>query len=472
MAKMVVTGGGMIGLSTAMLLAKDGHEVTVLERDEQAPPASPDAAWDTWQRKGVNQFRMLHLLLSRFLQVTQVELPEVVAGLDAAGALRLNPMTSVPGEITGGFRPGDDAFELITARRPVAEAVVAATAAGTPGVTVRRGTPVRGLVTGTPVTPGVPHVVGVVTEDGEEVLADLVIDTAGRRSALPQLLATAGARPVVEELDDSGFVYYGRHFRSPDGSYPAAFGPLLQHYESVSILTLPADNGAWGVGLVTSAKDANLRALRDVDTWVRAVRSYPLIAHWIDAEPLDDEVAVMAKIEDRHREFVVDGSPVATGVLAVGDSWACTNPSVGRGVSIGLVHAVALRDLLRQGGLQDPLALATAWHETTLATVEPLFRETLDFDRHRLAEIEAQIRGEQYETDDIGWNLGRCLEAGAAVDPDLFRGAMRVANVLASGASVLSEPGVAQKAIDIGGPLRKEPAPGPTRPQLLATIGA
>ncbi len=38
MADVVVTGGGMGGLVTAMLLAGDGHAVTVLERDP-APAA-------------------------------------------------------------------------------------------------------------------------------------------------------------------------------------------------------------------------------------------------------------------------------------------------------------------------------------------------------------------------------------------------------------------------------------------------
>ena len=67
---------------------------------------------------------------------------------------------------------------------------------------------------------------------------------------------------------------------------------------------------------------------------------------WLDGEPLDDQVSVMAKIEERHRSFVLDGHPVAIGVVALADSWACTNPSVGRGISIGTIHAVGLRDLL------------------------------------------------------------------------------------------------------------------------------
>ena len=43
--RIVVLGAGMNGLTTAMLLARDGHEVTVLERDPAAPPPAPDA-WD------------------------------------------------------------------------------------------------------------------------------------------------------------------------------------------------------------------------------------------------------------------------------------------------------------------------------------------------------------------------------------------------------------------------------------------
>jgi 2-polyprenyl-6-methoxyphenol hydroxylase-like FAD-dependent oxidoreductase len=66
MADVVVTGGGMGGLVTAMLLAKDGHVVTVLERDPAPAPETPDEAWGDWERKGVNQFRMIHLFLPRF----------------------------------------------------------------------------------------------------------------------------------------------------------------------------------------------------------------------------------------------------------------------------------------------------------------------------------------------------------------------------------------------------------------------
>jgi hypothetical protein len=43
-------------------------------------------------------------------------------------------------------------------------------------------------------------------------------------------------------------------------------GPILQDCGSVSILTMPADDGTWGVAFTTSPQDRAARALRDVAT--------------------------------------------------------------------------------------------------------------------------------------------------------------------------------------------------------------
>ena len=200
---------------------------------------------------------------------------------------------------------------------------------------------------------------------------------------------------------------------------------------TVSTLTLPCRQRHVGLGIITSAKDAALRELKDVDTWMRTWRSFPLVAHWADGEPLDDDVAIMAKIEDRHRSFVVDGTPVATGVLAVADSWACTNPSLGRGASIGFMHAVALRDLLRVASIDVPMELAQRWHEVTEATVEPYYRATLDFDRHRLAEIDAGHRRARRTTRAIrSTRSARRWQSAAGKDPELFRALLKIVGVL------------------------------------------
>jgi 2-polyprenyl-6-methoxyphenol hydroxylase-like FAD-dependent oxidoreductase len=466
MADVIVVGGGIAGLCASMLLARDGHRVRLLERDPEAPPTSPEEAWAGWDRRGVNQFRMLHYFLPRFREVLEAELPDVAAALEADGALRWNPVALMPESRNGGLRPGDERYAVLTGRRPMVESTIAGIAAAQSGLEIRRGVAVRGLLAGESQAAGVPHVVGVVTDDGEELRAELVVDASGRRSPLPRWLAAVGARTPYEEREDTGFVYYGRHFRSSDGSVPPAFGPPLQPYDSVSFLTLPADNGTWAVGLVTSAADAALRAVRDPDVWTRLAKSFPLVAHWLEEEPISD-VDVMAKLEDRYRRYWVDGQPVATGVVAVADSWACTNPSVGRGASIGLLHAVCLRGLLRDVPTSEPLALVTRWDQVTASEVEPLYRDTLAFDRHRLAEIDAQIAGVPYETDDTAWTLGEALRHAATRDPDLLRARVDIASLLARGVDVFARPGITEKTLALGSP---EPAPGPSRTELLALV--
>jgi hypothetical protein len=245
---------------------------------------------------------------------------------------------------------------------------------------------------------------------------------------------------------------------------------MVMAYDTMSIITLACDNGTWGVAAVTSARDVELRRLQDLDVWKRVMKEYPLAAHWLDGEPLDERVVVMAKIEDEHRSFVIDGQPVATGVFALGDSWAATNPSVGRGVSIGTMHAMALRDLLRDAP-DDPLALAMAWHDATAASVEPWYEATLAFDRGRLAQMESEITGEPFEPD--SWfATNAALEASANKDHELLRCALDVAGVLELPSEVLSRPGVRELALDLGREWRDEKLPGPSRAELLAIVAA
>lgn len=477
--KIVSVGGGVVGLTTAMLLARDGHQVTVLERDAAGPPATPQGAWDDWERRGVNQFRLLHFIQPGYRGIAEREIPELLDDLTEAGALRLNILELVPEELSGGTRPTDAEFTALTGRRPVVEAAVAGRAARTDGIEIRRGAAVAGLVTSTAGTNGTsaPHVTAVRLENGEELEADLILDMGGRRSALPKWLEDIGAKPLHEELEDSGFAYYGRHFKSQDGSTPPIIGPLAMDYGSVSVLTLPADNGTWGCGIITVGGDAQLRGLRDPARWTAAMQTLPLHAHWVDGEPIDD-IMYMTKIEDRRRRWVVDGEPVVTGVAPVADAWACTNPSLGRGVSIGAHHAVALRDLLREtdgsdtNPTADPHGFALAWQQRTDDTVGEWYEATLAYDRNRLAQAAALIEGKEFEADDVGWDRFHALGYGAGSDPDLFRAMFAIIGVLRPPSVVFGDPAVAAKVDAIGDSWKDAESLGPTRDEIVAIANA
>ena len=471
MARIIVLGAGLCGLSTAMLLARDGHEVTVLERDPAEPPPAAEAeqAWDAWQRSGVNQFRLPNVMLPRWRVEMDRELPEVLHALEAVGGLRINVLSMLPASQRGPWRDGDDRFETVTARRPVVEAALTGVVAATAGVTIRRGVAVTGLLTDSSVTGPVPRVTGVLAAGGLTLRAELVVDCAGRRSALTSWLRAVGARRPAEERADCGFVYYARHYQTRTGTLPEGHTNVLQRHESMSILTLPADNGTWSVALVTSGRDRAMRGLRDPARWDAALALYPLAANWRDGEP-SPAVDVIAGIEDRHRDLVVDGAPVATGVVAVGDAWACTNPSLGRGATIGLLHAIGLRDVLRDTDPGDHDKLVHRFHERTTTTVERLYRATLWFDRHRLAELDADAAGTPYQTDDPTWAFSLAMFAAGRTDPDIARAYQSLSSLLATPDDLIAEPGLAEKIIRLGGDAPNYPLPGPRRGELLAAI--
>ena len=456
----------MIGLTAAMMLAADGHQVTVLEADPDGAPATPTEAWSGWRRRGVAQFHQPHSLFTRFRLVCDEELPGLTERLQAAGCASVNYLDSLPRSLTDTSpRPADADQWFVTGRRPVVEAVVAAAAVDHAGLEVRRGVRVAGLCLGPSAVPGVPHVTGVRTADGTEIAADLVVDAMGRRTPSADWLAAAGARDPVVEARDRGFVYYTRYFTGP--TRPARRGRALQPLGSISLLTLDGDNDTWSVTLFGLTGDAPLKNLRDADAFTRVVSACPTAAHWLDGTPITDVLA-MAGILDRYRQFVVDGLPVITGFAAVGDAWACTNPSAGRGLSVGIVHAQALRRVVA-AHLDDPAKFAVEWDIRTERDVAPLVHNQMAADTARVAEMDAVRFGRAVSPPDspMAW-----LVTAAGTDPDAFRALLEIVTCTALPQEVFARPGMLERIERAW--LHASP-PGPARPeraQLLTLLEA
>ena len=122
----------MIGLSAAIMLARDRHQVTVLEADPDGPPATPAEAWERWQRKGVAQFRQPHNCspVPAGLRGGAARAARAAGGgglpwVDPLGAPARRPAAK---PVRPRAAPGDDAFRFVTGRRPVVEYAVAVAA--------------------------------------------------------------------------------------------------------------------------------------------------------------------------------------------------------------------------------------------------------------------------------------------------------------------------------------------------------
>ena len=95
MTNVLIIGGGLTGLATALFLARRGHTATILERDADEPPVDPLGAFDGWRRSGVAQRRQSHNFLARASKVLSAEAPDVVDALIAGEPISENQKPSI-----------------------------------------------------------------------------------------------------------------------------------------------------------------------------------------------------------------------------------------------------------------------------------------------------------------------------------------------------------------------------------------
>ena len=144
--RVIVVGGGVAGLGSALALARAGHAVTVLERDDTPMPMSADDAFE-WDRRGAPQVRQSHAFLARLTNLLRDHYPDILAELLEVGATEIRFGEDLPPTMVGFVPEPDDAdLTMIACRRTTFEWILRRAALAEGNVEVRTGVAVDGLL--------------------------------------------------------------------------------------------------------------------------------------------------------------------------------------------------------------------------------------------------------------------------------------------------------------------------------------
>lgn len=471
----VIVGGSAAGLFAGLLLARAGHEVLVLERDYLQPAPDVESAAAAAFRPTAPQIVQPHIVMARCRQLLIEHLPDVYAGLLAAGVTEAPLRTQMPGSLSDtADRPGDERLTPMMTRRSTVDWVLQRAAAAEPRVTVRCGVKVTGLLTAVGRPSGrPPHVTGVRTDRGD-LAADLVVDATGRRSPIDDWLTQIGARITATSRAECGIAYFSRHYRvRPGVGLPA---PLVTRIVVALDEFLAGkwggDNGAVQLVVAPLAADHRFRTARDPQVFTAVLRTIPTYRAWLAVmDPITD-VFPMAGLHNTLRRLVVDGTPVATGLHAIGDSVCTTNPTLGRGLALALSGAVDLTDAVGEHAA-DPAAQALALDRLVGAHVVPFYHDQAVIDAGRLAMMRHTIFGAPppppYRTP--GRVTYSQLRVAASYDPIAFRAFWKINGMICPPVEVYTDPDVVARTQET---LRRHgtapPVAQPTREQLLTAL--
>lgn len=383
----VVVGAGPVGLYSAVVLARAGHDVTLVDRDAGPGADAP------WERKGVMQFMHPHFFRSIVHDIFTQTAPDLWDAVIAAGGVPASP-------------PGAPDFIVnLQCRRWVFEKALRSVAAAEPRVSMRCGHAER-------VQQRDSRVSGVVV-DGSPVEADLVIDASGRSGRLGDDLRAAG------EGGGCGVSYVARMYtarRAGDGM--GAVGvPTGRVFDGYLTILFPQDGDTHSTLIVRRDDDSDLAGLRHEAAFEAAMRALPAFAEWTDPERFEPITPVMpgAGLTNTYRgQLNEQGEPALPGMFWVGDSMSTTNPAAGRGVSLGLRQAATLTGMLaEEADLAEVSRRFDAW---CVQNVKPWYEDHVYWD----ASLLRRWSGEGLDLDAKIPSDVIC--AAAEVDPSLLAG--------------------------------------------------
>lgn len=353
----------------ALALAERGEQVVLVDPDA-GPPAD-----GSWPRRGVMQFLHPHFFRHHVRRVLEERVPTMWDAVVAAGGVVNDPLPGMPPSMTT-LACRRSTFEAAL-RRALEHDRIRVLTGFAESVVVQR-----------------DRVAGLVV-DGGALAVDRVVASHGRRGDLGEQW-----RPPVEG-GPCGQSYVSRMYQTRPGVEPLrSWLPHGARYDGYEAIAFPQDAGTMSALVVRASDDPRLEMLWDTAAFEAAVAAIPNLAPWTDPAASVPLTPVMrgGTLTNTYRG---QGTPPA-GLLFVGDAVCTTNPSAGRGVTLGLWQAEALLDALEVGDDRDASRAFDAWCE---AQVRPWFADHLVEDDW----IVRRYAGEDLDPEGV-------LPSGVAVD--------------------------------------------------------
>jgi 2-polyprenyl-6-methoxyphenol hydroxylase-like FAD-dependent oxidoreductase len=380
--RVVIMGGGMGGLATALALKHSGYAITIVERDPAPPEIDPTQAFELWKRPGVPQLRHTHIFLARVQSILRTHHPEFLAELAQAGVVlgtmdQLLPATQAAHYVA---REGDRDLLHLWGRRATFEYLLRKHVERLANVRFLNETNVESLVVEGASAQLRVSGVELRSEAGErQVLsAEIVVDCSGRRSKTLEQLRALGA-PIRAEEIPSQCGYYCRHFVQ-QSELPEP--PRRGTGASLDYLVYGmffAEKDTFSIAIACPDLETELLSkLRRPEGFDEVCKQIPVLRTWLERSEPISRVLGGAELANRWNHFQRRESAVL-GYFPVGDTYLQTNPIYGRGCSSAFVQAHALAAALAAS--PDPRDRAQRYHRSVWRLMRPHFDFCVAADR-------------------------------------------------------------------------------------------
>lgn len=432
MARVVVVGGSIAGLASALFLSRRGHHVTVLERDGHRLSTDLEEDFLGWRRPRVPQAVQPHGLLGPVRDILLHESPDVYTTMLALGAHEHHEFDHFAKHPP--YHPDDERLVTLQTRRLVLEVALRRALEAEDSASLRTGSAATGL-TFAPCR-AIPHVTGVQA-GREQHSAQLVLDCAGRRSPVPRWLADAGCRTPLTKSSPTGIAYYCRWYRKTPRAPRPGRGIRTGSVSPFAVGgVFPSDGDTFALSFVLSAADPTRGALSSPGTFEAAAHTFPAMHTWLAGGPTPlTPVLAMGGLNNRWTPLTDDTGPVVTGIIGVGDTLVHTNPTLGQGIALALRTAQWVAQQAIEG--ENPYALACRHHHWALQNLLPWYETQISADRATETRLQAGLSGMAALPDERA-----AVDACAFEEPDVMRARARVRHLIDHADKAYEEPGI------------------------------